>query len=71
MACCGTGRLNAVFSCGGKRPVKEFQVCESPSKYVFWDSYHLTERVYKQMADEMWNASTERNNSLKELFLCF
>ncbi|KAG6397921.1 hypothetical protein SASPL_139371 [Salvia splendens] len=66
MACCGTGRLNAVFSCGGKRPVKEFQVCENPSKYVFWDSYHLTERVYKQMADEMWNAI-----SLKELFLCF
>ncbi|XP_042024801.1 GDSL esterase/lipase 5-like isoform X1 [Salvia splendens] len=71
MACCGTGRLNAVFSCGGKRLVKEFQVCENPNKYVFWDSYHLTERVYKQMADEMWNASTDRNNSLKELFLCF
>ncbi|XP_057770776.1 GDSL esterase/lipase 5-like [Salvia miltiorrhiza] len=70
MACCGTGRFNGVFSCGGKRPVKEFQVCENPSKYVFWDSYHLTERVYKQMADEMWYASTERDNSLKKLFLC-
>lgn len=71
MACCGTGRFNGVFSCGGKRPVKEFQVCEYPSKYVFWDSYHLTERVNKQMADEMWNASTERNNSINKLFLCF
>ncbi|KAH6793300.1 GDSL-motif lipase 5 [Perilla frutescens var. hirtella] len=70
-ACCGTGRFNAVFSCGGKRVVKEFQVCENPSEYVFWDSYHLTERVNKQMADQMWNAASTERNSLKKLFLCF
>lgn len=68
MACCGTGRFNGVFSCGGKRLVKEFEVCENPNEFVFWDSYHLTERVNKQMADQMWNARRHRN-SLKNLFI--
>ncbi|KAK3013030.1 hypothetical protein RJ639_008231, partial [Escallonia herrerae] len=53
-ACCGTGRFRGTFSCGGRRLVKEFQLCDRPEDYVFWDSYHLTERVYKQMAEEMW-----------------
>ncbi|KAL6585232.1 hypothetical protein OROMI_004521 [Orobanche minor] len=71
-ACCGTGRFNGVFSCGGKRPVKEFDLCENPNEFVFWDSYHLTERVYKQMADQMWSSNaTIVPNSLKRLFQCF
>ncbi|KAL8458771.1 hypothetical protein ACS0TY_036324 [Phlomoides rotata] len=67
-ACCGTGRLNGIFSCGGKRPVKDFELCENPREFVFWDSYHLTERVYEQMADEMWNIAITEPNSLKKLF---
>ncbi|KAI3670570.1 hypothetical protein L1987_87908 [Smallanthus sonchifolius] len=68
-ACCGTGRFRGTFSCGGKRPVKEFQVCENPKEYVFWDSYHLTERVYKQMAHQMWNQQpTTGTSNLKTLF---
>ncbi|KAK6118740.1 hypothetical protein DH2020_047545 [Rehmannia glutinosa] len=71
-ACCGTGRFNGIFSCGGKRPVKIFELCENPSEFIFWDSYHLTERAYKQMADEMWSSeATTEANSLKKLFLCF
>ncbi|KAL9992159.1 putative GDSL lipase/esterase, lipase, GDSL, active, SGNH hydrolase superfamily [Helianthus debilis subsp. tardiflorus] len=54
-ACCGTGRFRGTFSCGGTRPVKEYSVCQNPSEYVFWDSYHLTERVHQQMAHQMWN----------------
>ncbi|XP_062088462.1 GDSL esterase/lipase 5-like [Humulus lupulus] len=53
-ACCGTGEFRGVFSCGGKRIVKEYQLCENPSDHVFWDSFHLTEMVHKQFADEMW-----------------
>ncbi|PIN01189.1 hypothetical protein CDL12_26310 [Handroanthus impetiginosus] len=64
-ACCGTGHFNGIFSCGGKRVVKDYELCNNPSEFVFWDSYHLTERVYKQMADQMWS------RSLKKFFLCF
>ncbi|KAF5466286.1 hypothetical protein F2P56_016227 [Juglans regia] len=72
-ACCGTGQLRGVYSCGGKRLVKEFQVCENPKEYVFWDSYHLTERAYKQLADEMWSGESNTNSmqgpfNLRDLF---
>ncbi|KAK9052075.1 hypothetical protein SSX86_028703 [Deinandra increscens subsp. villosa] len=69
-ACCGTGRFRGTFSCGGKRPVKEYQVCGNPQEYVFWDSYHLTERVYREMAQQMWNQqpTTPGTSNLKTLF---
>ncbi|KAK4427439.1 GDSL esterase/lipase 5 [Sesamum alatum] len=70
-ACCGTGRFNGIFSCGGKRPVKEFNLCENPSEFVFWDSYHLTEKAYKQMADQMWSIPPTEPNSLRKLFICY
>ncbi|KAB2613135.1 hypothetical protein D8674_035451 [Pyrus ussuriensis x Pyrus communis] len=73
-ACCGTGQFRGVFSCGGKRTVKKFELCEDPNEYVFWDSLHLTEKVYKQFANEMWSGrplnskSTTSLYSLKDLF---
>lgn len=70
-ACCGIGRFNGIFSCGGKRPVKEFNLCENPSEFVFWDSYHLTEKAYKQMADQMWIIPPTEHNSLRRLFTCY
>ncbi|KAL3511573.1 hypothetical protein ACH5RR_024290 [Cinchona calisaya] len=69
-ACCGAGEFKGIYSCGGKRPVimKDFELCEDPQKYVFWDSYHLTERVYRQMAAEMWSRSwIEGSYNLKAL----
>ncbi|CAN1169074.1 GDSL esterase/lipase 5 [Linum perenne] len=67
-ACCGTGKWRGVYSCGGKRTVKEFEVCKRPYEYVFWDSFHLTEKVYHQMAAEIWNppfsSSTTTNSPL-------
>ncbi|KAH9713851.1 GDSL esterase/lipase 5 [Citrus sinensis] len=71
-ACCGTGQFRGVLSCGGKRPVKEFELCENPNEYVYWDSIHLTEMANKQLAREMWNGA--RNShvigpyNLKKLF---
>ncbi|XP_065867084.1 GDSL esterase/lipase 5 isoform X2 [Euphorbia lathyris] len=53
-ACCGTGKYRGVFSCGGKRIVKKFELCKNPNEYVFWDSFHLTEMSYKQMSFQMW-----------------
>ncbi|XP_050221149.1 GDSL esterase/lipase At5g45960 [Mercurialis annua] len=39
--CCGTGYLEAGILCNPKS-----YVCPNPSKYVFWDSIHPTEKTY-------------------------
>ncbi|OAY36340.1 hypothetical protein MANES_11G013800v8 [Manihot esculenta] len=71
-ACCGTGKFRGVYSCGGKRAVKEFELCKNPNEYLFWDSFHLTEMAYKQLADEMWggngNSLAVGPYNLKQLF---
>lgn len=71
-ACCGTGKFRGTFSCGGKRPAKEYEVCEEPREYVFWDSYHLTQTVYQQMAYQMWSGKrpTTGPYNLKTMFQC-
>ncbi|KAM7254428.1 hypothetical protein ACFE04_003808 [Oxalis oulophora] len=72
-ACCGIGMYRGIFSCGGKRIVKEFQLCENPNEYVFWDSYHFTEMFYKQLADQIWREPTQPNligpYNLSQLFI--
>lgn len=71
-ACCGTGQFRGVFSCGGKRIVKEFELCQNPNEYVFWDSFHLTDKVYSQLAHEMWSGEGDSKPlglyNLKDLF---
>ncbi|KAK9022702.1 hypothetical protein V6N11_002946 [Hibiscus sabdariffa] len=71
-ACCGSGQYRGVFSCGGKRRVKEFELCKNPKEYVFWDSYHLTERIYRQFADQMWGGTSNSDDvgpyNMKNLF---
>lgn len=69
-ACCGTGRFRGVYSCGGKRLTEDYEVCVSPNKYVFWDSYHLSETMYQQMATQMWKGSTTRPYALNTFFRC-
>ncbi|XP_010552194.1 PREDICTED: GDSL esterase/lipase 5 isoform X2 [Tarenaya hassleriana] len=73
-ACCGAGEYRGVFSCGGKRLVKEFELCENPNDYVFWDSIHFTEKTYEQIATLFWDGEREANSlavgpySIKKLF---
>ncbi|KAF7151358.1 hypothetical protein RHSIM_Rhsim02G0226600 [Rhododendron simsii] len=57
-ACCGSGPYRGVISCGGKRGVKEFELCSNPSEFVFFDAGHPTERLNKQLAQQMWSATT-------------
>ncbi|CAI9114490.1 OLC1v1015223C2 [Oldenlandia corymbosa var. corymbosa] len=73
VACCGAGAFKGIFSCGGRRPMveNEFELCQNPQQHVFWDSYHLTEAVYGQMAAEMWNGSSFAGHYyLQALFNC-
>ncbi|KAI3945539.1 hypothetical protein MKW92_048999 [Papaver armeniacum] len=41
--CCGTGIIESVILCNDLNPF----TCDDVSKYVFWDSYHPTERAYE------------------------
>ncbi|XP_042500797.1 GDSL esterase/lipase EXL3-like [Macadamia integrifolia] len=55
--CCGTGIIEvAIVLCNGN-PF----TCTNSSKYIFWDSYHPTERAYKVILTPIFN-------NLKSLF---
>ena len=50
VACCGSGPYRGMSSCGGRRGVKEFRLCDNVSECLFYDSGHPTERAYQQFA---------------------
>ncbi|KAG5553877.1 hypothetical protein RHGRI_011668 [Rhododendron griersonianum] len=52
-ACCGIGgdyNFNASRQCSPEIPV-----CSNPNKLISWDGIHLTEAVYKRMAEWLMN----------------
>ncbi|CAL0317602.1 unnamed protein product [Lupinus luteus] len=42
-ACCSTGRIEMSYLCSDKNPF----TCSDPNKYMFWDSFHPTEKTYR------------------------
>ncbi|KAG8377953.1 hypothetical protein BUALT_Bualt08G0087400 [Buddleja alternifolia] len=46
--CCGTGNIEATILCN-----KYSGTCPDDSKYIFWDSYHPTEKAYKVIVDQI------------------
>ncbi|KAD6795108.1 hypothetical protein E3N88_06004 [Mikania micrantha] len=66
-ACCGSGPFGGIYSCGGMRRTKEYQVCDNASEYLFFDSYHPNELATRQFAEMFWNGDVEPYN-LKALF---
>ncbi|KAB2633922.1 GDSL esterase/lipase 5-like [Pyrus ussuriensis x Pyrus communis] len=54
-ACCGTGPYGGIFTCGGTKEVKDYQLCDNADEYVWWDSFHPTERIHEQLAKTLWN----------------
>ncbi|CAI9114491.1 OLC1v1015224C1 [Oldenlandia corymbosa var. corymbosa] len=53
-ACCGSGPLNGEFSCGGRRGISQFELCDNPSDHLFFDSDHPTEAANWLIAKLMW-----------------
>nr|CAB3448471.1 unnamed protein product [Digitaria exilis] len=49
--CCGTGLLEVSVLCN---PVTS-SVCDPVGDYLFWDSYHPTEKAYKVLADFVYD----------------
>ncbi|XP_072984714.1 GDSL esterase/lipase At3g14820-like [Typha latifolia] len=48
--CCGTGETEASVFCNSETST----TCSDVTKYVFWDSYHPTEKAYKIIVDVIY-----------------
>ncbi|XP_020213887.1 GDSL esterase/lipase 1 [Cajanus cajan] len=68
VACCGSGPNREIFSCGGKGAVKDYELCENSSEYVFFDSVHPTERLDQIISQLMWSGNLAGPYNLKTLF---
>ncbi|KAI4346900.1 hypothetical protein L6164_007763 [Bauhinia variegata] len=70
VACCGGGPYRGDYSCGGKRGIKEYELCENVSEHVFFDSIHSTDRASKHFAELFWsgNKYITKPYNLKALF---
>ncbi|KAK9923837.1 hypothetical protein M0R45_032235 [Rubus argutus] len=71
-ACCGSGPYRGIGSCGRKQGVTEYELCDNVTEYVFFDSNHPTERLYKKVSKLWWSYTPKVTGayyvSLKELF---
>ncbi|KAK6236623.1 GDSL lipase/esterase - like 10 [Theobroma cacao] len=69
-ACCGTGPYGGVFTCGGTKNVKDYQLCDNADDHVWWDSFHPTERIHEQFAKALWSGhpSSVGPYNLEDLF---
>ncbi|KAG2277074.1 hypothetical protein Bca52824_059629 [Brassica carinata] len=47
--CCGKGTVAISYLCNSLNPF----TCSNSSAYVFWDSYHPTERAYQVIVDKL------------------
>lgn len=52
-ACCGTGLFEMSYMCDKINPF----TCSDASKYVFWDSFHPTEKTNEVVANHMVKTS--------------
>ncbi|KAL5995677.1 hypothetical protein ACLOJK_025745 [Asimina triloba] len=49
LGCCGTGTIEFAVLCNDKNPY----TCRDDSKYVFWDSFHPTQKAYEEIVPRM------------------
>ncbi|XAR49848.1 hypothetical protein NMG60_11004006 [Bertholletia excelsa] len=69
-ACCGSGPYRGVNSCGGRRGMKEYELCSNPKEYLFFDSGHPSDMANQQLSKLMWsgNGRVVGPYNLKSLF---
>lgn len=70
MACCGTGPYRGINSCGGRRGIEEYDLCDNVTEYLFFDDAHPNEKAYEQLAKLFWNGNPDvaAPYNLKALF---
>lgn len=54
-ACCGSGRLEVAFLCNKLSP----GTCKDASRYIFWDSFHPTDRMNQILAIRLFEHAWE------------
>ncbi|XP_057794878.1 GDSL esterase/lipase EXL3-like [Salvia miltiorrhiza] len=59
--CCGSGTIEVTFLC------KDVETCENVNDYVFWDSFHPTEKAYRILINEIIDQFLENICSTTEL----
>ncbi|GMH06569.1 hypothetical protein Nepgr_008409 [Nepenthes gracilis] len=52
--CCGTGTIEVSLLCNRYQPT----TCTDDTKYIFWDSYHPTEKTYRIIVNQLFNESS-------------
>ncbi|KAF2300903.1 hypothetical protein GH714_018129 [Hevea brasiliensis] len=64
VACCGSGPFKGILNCGVKN---QYELCDDPTEYLFFDSAHLTDKAHNQLAELMWSGSPDvtRPSNLK------
>ncbi|KAL0410369.1 UNVERIFIED_CONTAM: GDSL lipase [Sesamum latifolium] len=69
-ACCGSGPFGGVYTCGGTKKVTTYELCDNADEYVWWDSFHPTERIHEQFAKALWDGpqASVRPHNLQDLF---
>lgn len=69
-ACCGTGPFGGIFTCGGTKNNTQYEVCNDADEYVFWDSFHPTDKIHEQFAKALWSGAppTVGPYNLRDLF---
>ncbi|XP_072982423.1 GDSL esterase/lipase EXL3-like isoform X2 [Typha latifolia] len=54
--CCGTGNFEVSILCNSLTA----STCEDDTKYVFWDSFHPTEKAYEVMVEYLFHTYVEK-----------
>ncbi|KAJ6852109.1 GDSL esterase/lipase EXL3-like isoform X2 [Iris pallida] len=54
--CCGTGKLEVSVLCNSLTSA----ICANVSNYVFWDSYHPTEKAYQVLVNSLYDNNADR-----------
>ncbi|KAF8411010.1 hypothetical protein HHK36_003549 [Tetracentron sinense] len=52
--CCGSGTFEFGETCRG------LTTCQDPTKYIFWDAVHPTEKMYRIIADEALRSLSDK-----------
>ncbi|XP_057767902.1 GDSL esterase/lipase 5-like [Salvia miltiorrhiza] len=69
-ACCGSGPFGGIFSCGGMKKMTAYDLCDDTDGYVWWDSFHPTQRIHQQFAQALWDGprAAVEPYTLRDLF---
>ncbi|MED6192498.1 hypothetical protein PIB30_010705 [Stylosanthes scabra] len=68
--CCGSGPYRGVDTCGGNKGIKEYELCDNPNDYVFFDSHHPSDKACQYFAKLIWDGNHTFNKpcNLNQLF---